>query len=191
MILYESKQHICIIRKQDRNVYRIRHILSKKKRIRIEHDCFSRSTSDSLLICPKTPVRTRHYIQVLKLNYAALKLNQISRKQLDPVQFDGEMCLWRYPFLIYSPIPDACPWLQVAPVTPAFSWKILWTTQCRPLGAEHIAESSQVFSDTQVKCRTAPRALSWADMALSEEAFKCEKNQGCLTKKKNLRSLEH
>lgn len=65
----------------------------KKKRIRIEHDCFSRSTSDSLLICPKTPVRTRHYIQVLKLNYAALKLNQISRKQLDPVQFDGEMCL--------------------------------------------------------------------------------------------------
>lgn len=66
-------------------------IYSQKKRIRIEHDCFSRSTSDSLLIGPKTPVRTRHYIQVL--NYAALKLNQISWKQLDPVQFDGEMCL--------------------------------------------------------------------------------------------------
>lgn len=134
MIPYEPKQHICIIRKQDRNVYRIRHILSKKG-IRIEHDCFSRSTSDSLLICPKTPVRTRHYIQVL--NYAALKLNQISRKQLDPVQFDGEMCLWRYPFLIYSPIPDACPWLQVAP------WpRLSLEKSCGPRSAGHLVRST-------------------------------------------------
>lgn len=42
------------------------------------------------------------------LNHAAL----ISWKQLDPVQFDGEICLCRtipFPFSLSSNLPDACP----------------------------------------------------------------------------------
>jgi hypothetical protein len=111
-------------------------------------------------------------------------------KQLDPVQFDGEMCLCRtipFSFSLFSnlPVSDACP--SSATVSDS-GLKILWTTQWWPLRRcrADCSRSGQFFSDNwQVESRTGVSIRndsSWYGLIWRSLRVRERKNLGWPTK---------